>query len=40
MRRIVREELQGPIGQQISRKVKRMIKDEIRKALYEDDSLI
>lgn len=40
VRRIVREELQGPIGQQISRKVKRLIKDEIRKALYDDDSLI
>lgn len=40
VRRVVREELQGPIGQQISRKVKRLIKDEIRKALYEDDSLI
>ncbi|MEL7464221.1 MAG: toll/interleukin-1 receptor domain-containing protein [Pseudomonadota bacterium] len=28
----IREELQGPIGQQISRKVKKVIRDEIEKA--------
>ena len=37
VRRIVREELQGPIGQQISRKVKRLIRDEVHAALSEDE---
>lgn len=40
VRRVVREELQGPIGQQISRKVKAMIRTEVAKALGEDESLI
>ena len=40
VRRIVREELQGPIGQQISRKVKRLIRDEVSKALAEEESLL
>lgn len=37
VRRIVREELQGPIGQQISRKVKRLIRDEVQAALSEEE---
>ena len=37
VRRIVREELQGPIGQQISRKVKRLIRDEVHAALSEEE---
>lgn len=37
VRRIVREELQGPIGQQISRKVKRLIRNEVEAALSEDE---
>lgn len=40
VRRVVREELQGPIGQQISRKVKALIVQEVAKALGEDESLI
>ncbi len=39
VRRIVREELQGPIGQQISRKVKRLIRDEVQAALSEEELL-
>lgn len=37
VRRVVREELQGPIGQQISRKVKRLIRNEVEAALSEDE---
>lgn len=40
VRRVVREELQGPIGQQISRKVKALIRQEVAKALGEEESLI
>ena len=40
VRRVVREELQGPIGQQISRKVKRLIREEVAKALAEEESLL
>lgn len=40
VRRVVREELQGPIGQQISRKVKALIRDEVAKALLEEESLL
>ncbi len=40
VRRVVREELQGPIGQQISRKVKALIRDEVVKALLEEESLL
>lgn len=41
VRRIVREELQGSVGQQITRKLKRVIRDEIARALdQEDDGLI
>ena len=40
VRRVVREELQGPIGQQISRKVKALIAQEIAKAIGQDESLI
>ncbi|MEL7462470.1 MAG: hypothetical protein AAFN79_00265 [Pseudomonadota bacterium] len=40
VRRVVREELQGPIGQQISRKVKALIRHEVSKAIGEDESLI
>lgn len=41
VRRVVREELKGPIGRQISRKVKQMIRDEIDAALAEsDDSML
>ena len=39
VRRVVREELQGPIGAQISRKVRRLIRDEVSKAM-EDESLL
>lgn len=35
VRRIVREELKGPIGQQISRKVKGLVAEEVRRALEE-----
>ncbi|MEM7269147.1 MAG: hypothetical protein AAF401_07830 [Pseudomonadota bacterium] len=37
VRRVVREELQGPIGQQISRKVKRLIRDEVAAAMADED---
>ncbi|MEM7544640.1 MAG: hypothetical protein AAF367_03820 [Pseudomonadota bacterium] len=40
VRRVLREELQGPIGQQISRKVKAMIRDEVAKSLLEEESLL
>ena len=40
VRRVIREELQGPIGQQISRKVKSLIREEVSKALGDDDALI
>ena len=40
VRRVVREELQGPIGQQISRKVKALIVQEVAKAIGENESLI
>ena len=40
VRRVVREELQGPIGQQISRKVKALIRQEVAKAIGEEEPLI
>lgn len=40
IRKVLREELQGPVGQQISRKVKAMIHDEVAKALLEEESLL
>ncbi|MEM7524093.1 MAG: hypothetical protein AAF360_10115 [Pseudomonadota bacterium] len=40
VRRVVREELQGPIGQQISRKMKHLIRDEIAKALADEEPLL
>ena len=40
VRRVVREELQGPIGQQISRKVKALIRQEVAKAMGEEEPLI
>ena len=40
VRRVIREELQGPIGQQISRKVKSLIREEVGKAMGDGESLI
>jgi cell pole-organizing protein PopZ len=41
VRRVVRDELKGPTGQQITRKLKRVIRDEIARAMeQEDDGLI
>ncbi len=37
VRRVVREELRGPIGLEISRKVKASIRDEVRRILEEDE---
>lgn len=40
VRRIVREELQGPIGSQISRKVRALIREEIAKMSDDGEPLI
>lgn len=41
VRRIVREELKGPVGQQISRRVKGIVADEVRRMKDErDDGLL
>lgn len=40
VRRVIREELKGPIGVEISRKVKASIREEVRRALEEDEPLI
>lgn len=37
VRRVVREELKGPIGLEISRKVKASIREEVRRILDEDE---
>lgn len=40
VRRVIREELKGPVGIEISRKVKAVIHDEVRRALEENEPLI
>lgn len=40
VRRVMREELKGPIGVEISRKVKAAIHKEVRRALEDDEPLI
>lgn len=40
VRRVIREELKGPIGIEISRKVKAVIREEVRRILAEDEPLI
>lgn len=40
VRRVVREELKGPVGLEISRKVKASIHEEVRRALADDEPLI
>lgn len=39
VRRVVREELKGPMGQQISRKVKALVAEQVRQALGDDGLL-
>ncbi|MEX2520605.1 MAG: hypothetical protein WD969_14880 [Paracoccaceae bacterium] len=40
VRRVIREELKGPIGVEISRKVKASIREEVKRALEEGEPLI
>jgi hypothetical protein len=40
VRRVVREELRGPVGLEISRRVKASIHQEVRRALADDEPLI
>lgn len=40
VRRVLREELKGPVGLEISRKVKASIREEVRRVLDEEDPLI
>lgn len=40
VRRVIREELQGQVGLEISRKVKASIREEVRRALEDDGPLI
>ncbi|WP_340110538.1 hypothetical protein [Pikeienuella sp. HZG-20] len=40
VRRVIREELKGPVGVEISRKVKAVIREEVRRALAENEPLI
>ncbi|MFV0474805.1 MAG: hypothetical protein ACK5MQ_11460 [Pikeienuella sp.] len=40
VRRVIREELKGPIGLEISRKVKASIRNEVRRTIEDDGPLI
>ena len=40
VRRVLREELKGPVGLEISRKVKASIREEVRRIMDEDEPLI
>lgn len=40
IRRVIREELRGSVGVEISRRVKSVIQDEVRRALAENEPLI